>query len=644
MKATSMFKGNNLLNLEFKRILFILILSPLLGCKDPNPKSNDQPNSLDQTPKPTEFKLTELGQAKKYFLSRDEFVCSGNQLESVNNYLPIQDKLTSPNTDSSTALTELLKISLSSLSPPVIRFMAQMKVQFVIQNDIDAECGLKKTRSCWIQSDENITIYLSPFFEGEFFSTAINHLPLILIGEIIYERASDFSQRFQHQDPSQSIAQLVQKTSIVADNEYEKYYTDQKILPINYPKLYSHLFFSSVCNQEWKVFTHKNFPYSYSGIQFLEKSLFEFYQKESLNLTPKSPPSLFAGDMAFSPVPRTFSEHPSQFGEEFQQYIGSSPKFGSTTSMISKADFETLSSTSSSVRNMGPRTISDEKAKPYRFRENLQTVDILEDSQFKSTPILGGKSGPVKCCEFDTKGILVRPKKSGIYENKNLVTILVHGTFSPHKVKEANGWVNPDSNFADQLRQDWGGDVLSFVWSGKQNKTSREEAGKQLAEEITKLKNTGATIRVVSHSHGGNVTLHAIKQLTNNKTPFKGAAIEQFHSIARPNRDYEVKRNSQVFDSNIAWIGNYSSKSDIVQLGGSQVRSLFKGKVRVDKEANENIILTEAVGLSHTDMHKSSFLNLVLSKGVEMDKKFKEWETNKELSGTNSVLRTLFQD
>lgn len=59
--------------------------------------------------------------------------------------------------------------------------------------------------------------------------------------------------------------------------------------------------------------------------------------------------------------------------------------------------------------------------------------------------------------------------------------------------------------------------IASFEWSGGNTQAAREEATRRLGEQLRRLKQEFEHIVVISHSHGGNVALQAIRSLDEHR-------------------------------------------------------------------------------------------------------------------------------
>lgn len=96
------------------------------------------------------------------------------------------------------------------------------------------------------------------------------------------------------------------------------------------------------------------------------------------------------------------------------------------------------------------------------------------------------------------------------HDDGPFVVVLVHGTFA----REAE-WIREDGEFARQIgaRLPAGTPIFAFQWTGLNTNDARHQAGDELGAFIRRCaaQHPGRTIRIVSHSHGGNVALYALK-------------------------------------------------------------------------------------------------------------------------------------
>jgi hypothetical protein len=92
---------------------------------------------------------------------------------------------------------------------------------------------------------------------------------------------------------------------------------------------------------------------------------------------------------------------------------------------------------------------------------------------------------------------------------RNEAIVLIHGTFA-----RGASWTTPDSTVVQALRTRSGcRSVHPFPWSGKNSHKARVQAGLELAHFVHNLCNNGDIQRIwcVTHSHGGNVALYALR-------------------------------------------------------------------------------------------------------------------------------------
>ncbi|MGZ0052293.1 esterase/lipase family protein [Brevibacillus gelatini] len=107
---------------------------------------------------------------------------------------------------------------------------------------------------------------------------------------------------------------------------------------------------------------------------------------------------------------------------------------------------------------------------------------------------------------------------------------LVHGTFSDNST-----WKDDFVRYFKDLYKE---DVRKFEWTGENNNTARVKAAQSLASEIIKWRsikgNEKKPIRLIGHSHGGNVAI-----LTANVLEHEGIQVDTLVTIATPVREFE---------------------------------------------------------------------------------------------------------
>jgi len=91
--------------------------------------------------------------------------------------------------------------------------------------------------------------------------------------------------------------------------------------------------------------------------------------------------------------------------------------------------------------------------------------------------------------------------------------VLIHGTFARRAP-----WTRPGSKLGRALSTAYadGSIVLRFNWSGRNSHAARLKAAGELRSYLTSLRNQypNARIRLLAHSHGGNVVFYALKDAT----------------------------------------------------------------------------------------------------------------------------------
>lgn len=107
--------------------------------------------------------------------------------------------------------------------------------------------------------------------------------------------------------------------------------------------------------------------------------------------------------------------------------------------------------------------------------------------------------------------------------------ILVHGTFANRAHDGALDWWRPGSDYARQLdaalqaagsaARCWAqldpAGHSPFAWTGANTEGARRDAGRALAEQLSRLEADPSVARyhLVAHSHGGNVVTHALRDM-----------------------------------------------------------------------------------------------------------------------------------
>ena len=112
---------------------------------------------------------------------------------------------------------------------------------------------------------------------------------------------------------------------------------------------------------------------------------------------------------------------------------------------------------------------------------------------------------------------------------------LIHGTFSGSET-----W---SDDFRKYIGKFYNEKVKFGDWTGKNNSPARKEGAKIIAGEILKWhkKHPKDPIRLVGHSHGGNVAV-----ILTNLLAEKGLKVETLVTIATPVREYQLNKNVTV--------------------------------------------------------------------------------------------------
>jgi pimeloyl-ACP methyl ester carboxylesterase len=153
------------------------------------------------------------------------------------------------------------------------------------------------------------------------------------------------------------------------------------------------------------------------------------------------------------------------------------------------------------------------------------------------------------------------------------VAWLIHGTWSDKET-----WTKDFRSYLEGVLDE---SITRLSWSGKNKVPAREEAAKDITERIYKyyLSNSKEPIRLVGHSHGGNVAI----MVANNLAKL-GVHVETLITIATPVREYklttEVGQHIQVYN-------NY----DIIQNNGGQMKKSGKARRTFEGALNIEVIL-----------------------------------------------------
>lgn len=127
------------------------------------------------------------------------------------------------------------------------------------------------------------------------------------------------------------------------------------------------------------------------------------------------------------------------------------------------------------------------------------------------------------------------------------VVILVHGTFA-----RGAPWTHADSLIAKAVQAELPfAKVVSFQWSGANSHSARIDAGSKLARFGNLLRDEGCQrIWIVSHSHGGNVALYALRD------PLMRESVAGIVFLGTPFlqiTEHQVDRFAAIFTKTASW-------------------------------------------------------------------------------------------
>jgi len=165
---------------------------------------------------------------------------------------------------------------------------------------------------------------------------------------------------------------------------------------------------------------------------------------------------------------------------------------------------------------------------------------------------------------------------------------LIHGT-------NLKGVDNPEatwtSDFVKYIGKLYNEDVETPRWSGGNKTSARSDAADDIAAEIIKWRknNPNEPIRLVGHSHGGNVAIMIANLLADEKIK-----VETLVTIATPVRGYQLKQE----------VGQhlhiYNERNSIQINGGSiwllaKARRTFNSAANVKIEVDKNMIILRLI-------------------------------------------------
>ncbi|MFK7872842.1 MAG: hypothetical protein AB8C84_06670 [Oligoflexales bacterium] len=181
-------------------------------------------------------------------------------------------------------------------------------------------------------------------------------------------------------------------------------------------------------------------------------------------------------------------------------------------------------------------------------------------------------------------------ESAGRLGQKKPITIIVHGTgygggnvatdvyqnaLSGDHIKSSRGWANPDSSIAKNLKKHYGGDVVSFQWSGNFSDKYRRESGTKLSKEIVSLREKGFEVNLVAHSHGANIVIDALNKTKELSGQENFSTKGEFVSLGRPIRDDYKLSDVKL----LSYYVNAFGSRDFVQAIGGELPKRFGKKI-----------------------------------------------------------------
>ncbi|MCI5047933.1 MAG: hypothetical protein MRY59_10550 [Aquisalinus sp.] len=99
--------------------------------------------------------------------------------------------------------------------------------------------------------------------------------------------------------------------------------------------------------------------------------------------------------------------------------------------------------------------------------------------------------------------------------------ITVHGTGDDIPDSADPKWWQPESDFSkDLLEKAGGGEIIPFMWDGKNDELSRRDAAEGLLWELIQYDEREEDVTLIGHSHGGSVISTALRLATSTERDF----------------------------------------------------------------------------------------------------------------------------
>lgn len=170
-----------------------------------------------------------------------------------------------------------------------------------------------------------------------------------------------------------------------------------------------------------------------------------------------------------------------------------------------------------------------------RYLQNTRGQFISQDPMFRVIPTQ----------------LLVDPQQANAYnyarnnpvnlsDPSGLLTVVVPGT-KLDKKGEMNSLENISPKFLDSVKKSFGETPTFFEWSGKDSRSARTVAAKNLARLINRYEfSDGESLNIIGYSHGGNVAIEASRMNLNHRvnnlvtigTPVRGDYVPNYDQIS----------------------------------------------------------------------------------------------------------------
>lgn len=230
------------------------------------------------------------------------------------------------------------------------------------------------------------------------------------------------------------------------------------------------------------------------------------------------------------------------------------------------------------------------------------------------------KVKPNNTAEFTT-GIMHKIQKSLYYQGDikficdkynpllKLEIILIHGTFSPDAVEA--GWTNVVSPINIALGERYHGNIIAMMWSGKNHRQARIDAGVALADRIHLNTSKGIKTNIIAHSHGGNVAFECIRRLSFG-------SINELITLGTPIRDDHQITEKLIMNRTCGYLHVYGGKDTVVPVGGVDFvypgRGITTSKMNFSLSANRENPLSDTeiciYDATHSELNQAPVINL----------------------------------